>query len=267
MRGEIPELLRLEEVRLDLGGRRILEGITFGVRRGEVLGLIGPNGGGKTSLLRVMLGILRPTSGRRRWLGQSSARPRLGYVPQRTGAEREFPLSCRAVIEQGAAGALPLWGRRRREVRRRAERLLEEVGLEGSASTPFIWLSGGQQRRALLARALMNDPELLLLDEPTAGVDVEGQQQFLGLLRRLAGSDLAIVLVSHDIPLVRAEAQRIACLAGVLHWHGAASALASEHIHAAYRCELERYGLQLESRLEHYEGNAAPERFSCLEVR
>jgi zinc transport system ATP-binding protein len=261
------ELLRLEEVRLDLGGRRILDGITFSVRPGEVLGLIGPNGGGKTSLLRVMLGILRPSSGRVRWPGRSSARPRLGYVPQRTAAEREFPLSCRAVIEQGAAGAVPLWGRRRREVRRRAERLLEEVGLEGSASTPFIWLSGGQQRRALLARAMMNDPELLLLDEPTAGVDVEGQQQFLGLLRRLAGSELAIVLVSHDIPLVRAEAQRIACLAGVLHWHGAASALEPEHIHAAYRCELERYGLQLESRSDRLERDAAPDRISCVEVR
>lgn len=113
----------------------------------------------------------------------------------------------------------------------------------------------------------MNDPELLLLDEPTSGVDVEGQQQFLGLLRRLAGSELAMVLVSHDIPLVRAEAQRIACLARVLHWHGAASALAPEHIHSAYRCELERYGLQLESRPDRSEAEAAPRQVSCVEMR
>jgi zinc transport system ATP-binding protein len=135
-------------------------------------------------------------------------------------------------------------GARRRRLCARADQLLDRIGLSDRADAPFLHLSGGQQRRVLLARALMNEPRALLLDEPTAGVDTEGQQQFCALLSELSAQGMAVVLVSHDIPLVMTHAHRIACLAVQLHWHGAAHHLDEETVRTTYRCELQRYELR-----------------------
>lgn len=234
-------LLTVEQLSLDLSGRRILEDINLSVARGEFLGLIGPNGGGKTSLLRVLLGVIPATAGRIVWSAVHGTAPHLGYVPQRSGMDRNYPLSSREIVRQGRSGAWPLFGAAARQTARRADELLECVGLTAHASTPFVYLSGGQQRRLLLARSLMDSPTALLLDEPTAGVDTEGQQQFCSLLRELSAQGIAIILVSHDIPLITQHAHRIACLAVTLHWHGAADALQQDTVFHAYRCELERY--------------------------
>lgn len=239
-----PVLLTLRDVSLDLAGRRILAGLSLDVHAGEFLGVIGPNGGGKTSLLRVMLGVLPPTSGRVEWLTAGHGHCAPGYVPQRSGADPSCPFSTREIVRQGARGALPLFGSQRRRVLARADDLLDRVGLAPRADAPFLHLSGGQQRRALLARALMNEPAALLLDEPTAGVDTEGQLQFCDLLREFSAQGMAIVLVSHDIPLVTTHAHRVACLAVQLHWHGAADHLDEETVRSTYRCELERYELR-----------------------
>jgi zinc transport system ATP-binding protein len=234
-------LLALRDVSLDLAGRRVLSGLSLELRSGEFLGIIGPNGGGKTSLLRVMLGLLPVTAGEVRWIKNDHASLRLGYVPQRNGVDPACPFSTREVVRQGAGGAMPLFGARRRSVHWRADSLLARVGLTERAEAPFNQLSGGQQRRVLLARALLNEPQALLLDEPTAGVDTEGQQQFCALLRELSAQSIAIVLVSHDIPLVTSHADRIACVAGHLHWHGTANSLDERTVQITYRCELERY--------------------------
>jgi len=235
-------LLEVEKLTLDLSGRRILENINLAVAPGEFLGVIGPNGGGKTSLLRVLLGVLQPSAGRVRWAHASDGgRPHLGYVPQRGGLDRSYPLSACEIVKQGRSGARPLFGAARREVAALAEQLLHRVGLVEHAEAPFVHLSGGQQRRCLLARALMDSPSVLLLDEPTAGVDTEGQQQFCAILRELSEQGITIALVSHDIPLITKYAHRIACLGVTLHWHGAADALEQHTVLDAYRCELERY--------------------------
>jgi zinc transport system ATP-binding protein len=235
-------LLRLAEVSVVLGGRQVLEQVSLTLDRGEFLGLIGPNGGGKTTLLRVILGLLRPTGGRVAWTAEPGGdRPRIGYVPQRVTVEPQLPFGALEIVRQGAAGRWPLWGRQRRELNRRALERLDQVGLADHASVPFVHLSGGQQRRTLLARALMNDPAVLLLDEPTAGVDSEGVDRFGARLRALSRSGLTVLLVSHDIPLVMAHADRIACLARTLHWHGAAGSLDDQVIHTAFACELDRY--------------------------
>jgi zinc transport system ATP-binding protein len=237
----IPHALKVEKLTLDLSGRRILRDINLAVGRGEFLGVIGPNGGGKTSLLRVLLGIVAPTSGQVRWSAVSCGKPSVGYVPQRGGIDKEYPLSGREIVKQGAPGSLPLFGSRCREVNRKADELLGRVGLSEQADALFANFSGGQQRRLLLARALMNDPGVLLLDEPTAGVDSQGQEQFCDILRELSRQGITVILVSHDIPLITAHADRIACLCVGLHWHGAADALDQKTVHEAYRCELERY--------------------------
>lgn len=229
---------------LDLAGRRILSNVSFAVRAGEFLGLIGPNGGGKTTLLRTLLGLLLPTQGSLVWADRDCGRPRLGYVPQRVGVDAHFPLAAGELVRQGANGLQPRFGKGRKEAQRRSEELLDRVGLKRQAATPFVHLSGGQQRRLLLARALMRRPDVLLLDEPTAGVDAEGQEQFCALLRELTGEGLTILLVSHDLPLITAHADRIACLNVTLHWHGRARELDAGTVQAAYRCELQRYQLR-----------------------
>jgi zinc transport system ATP-binding protein len=235
-------LLSVGSLGLTLSQRRILQDINLELKTGEFLGLIGPNGGGKTSLLRVILGILKPTCGQVIWHDPvTSDRPAIGYVPQRSGADRNYPLRTLEIVTQGRQGALPAWGTRGRELRQQAEASLRRVGLEAETNTPFSVLSGGQQRRALVARALMDNPKVLLIDEPTAGVDAQGQDQICSILRDLTHHGIAILLVSHDIPLIAEYADRIACLSITLHWHGAAHELTDEIVHEAYRCELENY--------------------------
>ena len=125
----------------------------------------------------------------------------------------------------------------------RAEELLRRFGLEGQTETSYVHLSGGEQRRCLLARALMNAPSILLLDEPTAGVDTEGQRQFCKMLSQLSKEGITVVLVSHDIPLISQYAQRIACVAETLHWHGDADSLEQQTVANAYHCEYEKLHL------------------------
>ena len=145
-------LLEVEKLTLDLSGRRILDDISLAVAPGEFLGVIGPNGGGKTSLLRVLLGVLQPSAGRVRWAHASDGgRPHIGYVPQRGGLDRSYPLSTREIVKQGRSGARPFFGAARREVAALTDELLHRVGVAEHAETPFVHLSGGQQRRCLLA--------------------------------------------------------------------------------------------------------------------
>ena len=235
-------LLSVEHVSLVLSRRCILQDIHLELKPGEFLGLIGPNGGGKTSLLRVILGVMAPTSGRIVWHDSlASGKPAIGYVPQRSVADRNYPLRTLEIVTQGSRGPLPRCGARGRELHQQAVASLQRVGLEAEANTPFAVLSGGQQRRALVARALMDGPKVLLIDEPMAGVDAQGQDQICSILHDLTHHGIAILMVSHDIPLVAECADRIACLSVSLHWHGAARELTDEIVHEAYRCELENY--------------------------
>ena len=245
-------ILSVEHVGLTLSQRCILQDINLDLKAAEFMGLIGPNGGGKTSLLRVILGLLTPTTGRVTWRDPlTGGKPAIGYVPQRSVADRNYPLRTLEIVMQGSKGAWPLYGGRARHVREQAVAVLRRVGMEAEADTPFAVLSGGQQRRALVARALMDDPKVLLIDEPTAGVDMRGQDQICSILRDLTRQGIAILLVSHDIPLIAEYADRIACVYVALHWHGAAHELTDEIVHEAYRCELENYDASAHRRHSH----------------
>jgi zinc transport system ATP-binding protein len=239
---EIPDILAsVNHIHLQFGHRTILEDVSLDIHRGEFLGVIGPNGGGKTSLLRILLGVQRPTSGHVHWAAINGSLIKPACVPQLVYIDASCPFSAMDVVTQGASGMLPLFGTRRKNVIMKARQLLNTVGLTDQASIQYVHLSGGQQRRTLLARALMNDPVALLLDEPTTGVDTQGQEQFCGLLQQLSQRGVTVMLVSHDIPLVTAYANRIACLSKTLFWHGDAHLLSEETVRHAYGCELDRY--------------------------
>ena len=234
-------VLKVTDLTVHLGGREILSDIDLTVRSGEFLGLIGPNGGGKTTLLRTLLGLVPAAPGCIAWSPGECRPPRIGYVPQRTQTDPTYPLSARAVLLQGATCHDKGPAEGRLAAKDRAEDLLKRVGLERQAAEPFVHLSGGQQRRLLLARALLRAPDALLLDEPTTGVDMEGQEQFCTLLQELGAEGITVILVSHDLPLITGRADRIACLNRTLHWDGRAKDLDPSKVRHAYARELTRY--------------------------
>jgi zinc transport system ATP-binding protein len=222
------------------GGGPILQNITLSVRAGERLGVLGPNGGGKSTLLKLTLGLLRGYTGTIRVLGLSPDEARrqglIGYVPQRVEAELAFPLSVRQVVELSAARTLPPWKSLPPEGRQRVDEVLELVGASSLAERPIGKLSGGQLQRAMIARALAGRPRILFLDEPTVGIDAEGQQRFAGLLHTLHDKlGLTMVIVSHDIRTIAAGCDRVACLGRTLHFHAAPEGLTPRVLAEVFR--------------------------------
>lgn len=213
------------------GGAPALRDVSLRVEPGERLGVIGPNGGGKSTLLKLALGLLRPGSGRVETLGMGPVEARrlgrVGVLPQKVTAELDFPISARQAVELAAALREPGWRRVSGESRRRAADALAMVGAEAFADRRVGTLSGGQLQRVLIARAIARSAELLLLDEPTVGVDAEGQARFAELLDTLRqrAPGIAVVIVSHDIRAVAAGCDRVACLARTLHFHDAPGGL------------------------------------------
>jgi ABC-type Mn2+/Zn2+ transport system ATPase subunit len=194
-------------------GRLVIDNVSFEAMRGELLCLCGPNGGGKTTLLKALLGLLRPETGTITVLGETpeKARPRVGYLPQRKAFANAFPATAVDLIVARLRGTWPL--RISTAERERARAVLGRVGGERLLDQPLAGLSGGEIQRVFLARALVNAPALLLLDEPTAGVDAQGRADLLELLEvEAAGDATAVVLVTHNLSAVRRLADRVLCL-------------------------------------------------------
>ena len=217
--------VELEDVDVDFGAGPVLERINLTVEAGDFLGLIGPNGSGKTTLLRVILGLLPPTRGTVRLFGHPPAAfrqwGRLGYVPQRATLDRSLPVTVREVVATGLLPSLGLFGRLSASARERITEVLNQVGMAAQAGARIGVLSIGQQQRVLIARALVSKPELLILDEPTGGVDPEAQTSFYALLHHLNRErDVTLILVSHDIGVVAKEVTKLACLNRRLVFHG-----------------------------------------------
>ena len=206
-------LLGLQDVSLGYDGRAVLEHISFAIERGEFLALLGPNGAGKTTLLRGMLGLIPVLAGRITYGFDRSTSPP-GYVPQRDALDPIFPLTAREVVLMGTYARLaPLRpvGRRQRQL---AAACLEQVGLADLADRPFWALSGGQKQRVLIARGLAVEPNILLLDEPTAGVDPGAAITIMDLIARLnRDQGLTVVLVSHHLRLVRSLVRSVLWIA------------------------------------------------------
>jgi len=217
--------VEIEKVSFRYGEVSVLEDIDLTVEPGDFLGIIGPNGSGKTTLLRIMLGLLAPTGGQVRLFGHPPASlkqwGRLGYVPQKATFDPSLPVTVGEVVASGLVATMGLLRRVRAAERRRVGDVLAQVGMTAYAAARVGALSVGQQQRVLIARALVSDPELLILDEPTGGVDPEAQTNFYALLHHLNRErEVTLILVSHDIGVVAKEVTRLACLNRRLIFHG-----------------------------------------------
>ncbi len=228
-------ILCVENLTVQLGDRIVLESVSLDVRPGDFIAIIGPNGGGKTTLLRAILGLVPRSSGSITLFGGSpeEMRSRVGYLPQRTNFDADFPLTGREVV---ASGRLVGWFGRRRTMRA-VEEALEQVGMVEHADRPIGAYSGGQLQRILLARALVGRPELLLLDEPTAHVDPQFHGSFYDLLERLC-ENTPILLTTHDIGAVSTYVKSVGCLSRRLHYHGTRE-LTHEMLEHAYGCPVD----------------------------
>ena len=199
-------LVRLTDATIGYGAP-LLTDVSLEVRRGDFLAVVGPNGGGKTTLLRTLLGVLRPLAGRR----TQSESLRIGYVPQRDHVDPYWPLTVAEVVLMGRCRLLGPLHRPQAADRERVRVALTRTGIEDLAERSFRTLSGGQRQRTLIARALASDPELLVLDEPTNGMDPAAELAAMDLLRDLHGSDsLTVIMVSHRLEAVANYARRLA---------------------------------------------------------
>ncbi|MEM1331376.1 MAG: metal ABC transporter ATP-binding protein [Planctomycetota bacterium] len=215
------------------GGVEALREVSLRIKQGERLGLLGPNGGGKTTLMSIAQGLLPCQRGSIEVLGRSPERARreglIGAVLQRSATETGFPIAVRQVVEQAAGLRLSPWKRLPSGVRDQIESAMLLTAVDDLADRPFDELSGGQRQRVLISRAIAARPAILMLDEPTVGVDIAGQRRFAELLDSLQRDlGLTIVIISHELRTVATACDRIACLKRTLHVHGAPSGLTPE---------------------------------------
>lgn len=246
-------LVQLTDVSFGYGGDLVLEGIALSVGRGDYLGLIGPNGSGKTTLLKLILGTLpAPRRGEIRLFGVPASefreRWKIGYVAQKAASFNSgFPATVEEVVMTGLTARRGLFRLFTGADVTAARAALEKVGMLPFKDRLIGRLSGGQQQRVFIARALVAQPELLILDEPTVGVDVQAEAQFYQLIRELRGKlGLTVILVSHDIGAVAHEVTSLACLNRRLFYHGSPDDFGTEE----QLCEL--YGHHVRSIQHHH---------------
>ena len=203
-------------------GNPVLDRVDLVLHRGDYLAVLGPNGGGKSTLLKLLLGSLAPTTGMLRVFGgpPARARSRMGYMPQLLRPRVDFPVTVQDAVRMGLVGRTARGLGYSAAETDRARAALERVGLAGLEHRRLAELSGGQQQRAFIARALVAEPEILLLDEPTASVDAGGKTALFELLAGL-NRDMTIVYVSHDLAVIGCGVKSVACVNRTVHFHDA----------------------------------------------
>ncbi len=214
------DAITMQGVSFTFGGPPILEQVDLTIRHRELVCVIGPNGGGKTTLLRLILGLLAPASGRIHVLGSSprKARHRIGYMPQHARLDPHFPVTVHDVVLMGRLGLAPNLGPFKPSDHDAADAALERLELLDRRNEPFAALSGGQRQRVLIARALACEPRILLLDEPTANLDLPIQRDLYDLLREFA-TEFTVILVSHDVGFVSDFVRSVVCVNRTVRVH------------------------------------------------
>lgn len=201
-------LLKIEKLHFTYDNTPTLTDVNLEVFPSEFIGIFGPNGGGKTTLLKLILGLLTPSSGSVRFAEKGF---HMGYVPQIARFDRAFPISALEVVMMGCLKRLSPWGAYPKETKAKALSALERVGLAHKAHLSFGKLSGGEAQRVLIARAIVDDPQILLLDEPTASVDAHAERNIYQLLMHL-NQNMTILMVTHDLQTIIDKAGRLFCV-------------------------------------------------------
>jgi zinc transport system ATP-binding protein len=239
-------LLKVRGLTFGYGRELVLDGVDLDIHPRDFLAVIGPNGGGKTTLIKAILGLLRP------WSGEVLSRiPRghMGYVPQFSTFDRSFPLRVRDVVLMGKLGRRGLLRRYTREDREDVERILERLKLVDVARAHVAEVSGGQLQRVLIARALAGDPGILFLDEPTASIDAESREVLREILEEL-NQRIPVVVVTHDVTSVSSMVQQIACINRRLFYHG--TEIDQEILEEVYGCPVELVAHGVPHRVLHH---------------
>jgi zinc transport system ATP-binding protein len=246
----MPALVSIGQLDFAYGEQLVLKHIDLDVPAGSTLGVIGPNGGGKTTLVRLLTGLRQPTRGQILIDGMAPRKARqrgdvIGYLPQNPSIPDRFPINTRQLITLGLVGKTGFLRSYAPGDLAFVEQLIQRMNLTEQAGVPVSELSGGQLQRALIARALAPRPKLLVLDEPTTGIDALGQQQFVELMTALKSElGLTIVLVSHDLRAVSSMSDRVACLNVTLHYHDIPQHLPPELMYRMFSCDVQAFGMQ-----------------------
>ncbi len=231
-------VISLTDVRFSRNGEPVLQDVNLSIQKGDFTALIGPNGGGKTTLIRLMVGLIRPDEGRVRVLGKPprAVATRLGYVPQNADVNERFPISVLDVVLMGRLQTFRRWPRHSREDKAAARKALEAMEMWEFRNRHVGELSGGQQQRVMIARALATEPEILFLDEPTASVDTKHQSEFYEILKDLNRA-ATIVIVCHELMMINAYVKSVACVNRCVHYHGDAEV--TQEMIDMYQCPVE----------------------------
>jgi len=240
-----PLIVDIQDLFIRRGGRDALCGVNLAIEEGDFVTIAGPNGGGKTTLLQALLGEIKPSRGRIAVFGRKPKRWRrgrsgIGYVPQRPTFSLMFPASVYDAVVMGAIGVSGKFLPVQKEYKQRARFLLECLRIDHLRDSLIGEISTGMLQRAIIARALVSYPRLLLLDEPLKGLDSAGQMQFFECLDDIKREmNLTIILVTQEIRHLAQCTQRIACLNGTLHWHDRSELFKRKPISGEFQCELD----------------------------
>ncbi len=231
-------IIQVRDVSFSYNGEPALVDVSLDVAEKDFLAVIGPNGGGKSTLVKLILGLLKPDAGRIRVYGEAPVKTahRFGYVPQDVNINIQFPIS---VIDVILMGRLRYGGRRRinRQDRRKAFEVMEQIGITGLEGRKIKDLSSGQRERVFIARALATDPDILILDEPTASVDTSGKTELYHLLGEL-NKTKTVIVISHDLMIVSSYVKSVACVNQGLHYHPS-NEITEAMIEMGYQCPVE----------------------------
>ena len=232
-------IVEVRDLWFSYNGTLILKAVNFSIHSADFLAIIGPNGGGKTTLIKLMLGLLAPDRGSIRVFGKSpgEASPKIGYVPQDIHFNKGFPVTVQDVVLMGRMRGNGGWRRFSKTDRRLTQVALEHAEMWEFRKRRMTKLSGGQRQRVFLARALVAEPELLFLDEPTANVDTKGQTDFYQLLKEL-NETVTIVVVSHDLMALSSYIKSVACVSQEVVLHNAPEVTA-DMLQMAYHCPVD----------------------------
>ncbi|HBF42042.1 MAG TPA: ABC transporter [Desulfobacteraceae bacterium] len=232
-------IIEIRNLWFSFNGQPVLKEVNLTINPGDFLAIIGPNGGGKTTLLKLMLGLLKPDLGNISVLGHSpkEAAPRIGYVPQEIGVNKSFPISVLNVVLMGRMRGGGGWRRFSTADTMTAQKALERMEMWEYHKYRMEELSGGQRQRVFVARALVAEPEIFFLDEPTSSVDTKGQSDFYTFLKEL-NKTVTIIVVSHDLSIVSSYVKSVACVNQELISHDAPE-ITGEMLDMAYHCPVE----------------------------